>query len=94
MSLNNNSLKRNDVVRFGEYKYVVYKSTRQYLELLPIDTMLNGDEVVYFIPKITLKKSDVVEHEKVDNFELMYLLNQTNPLIKEILEEYLESERT
>jgi hypothetical protein len=87
------TLKKHDVVRVGKYKYVVYKFGRSSVDLIPIDVMLDGDEPVPVVPKMTVDKNLLVKHEKLDSIELLFLLNQTNPLIREVLEDYLEKTR-
>lgn len=87
------TLKKHDVVRIGKYKYVVYKFGKLSIDLIPIDTMLDEDEPTLVVPKITVDKNLLTKHEKLDSIELLFLLNQTNPLIRKVVEDYLEKTR-
>lgn len=90
--IKNLTLKKNDVVKVGNYKYIVYRFRKDNVELIPIDNMLESDDPVKFVPKMTIEKCLLTNHKKLDNWILFYLLNQTNPMIKEVLEKFLEKQ--
>jgi hypothetical protein len=55
--------------------------------------MLNGSDAISdFIPKISICKDILINYEKLDSFEILCLLNQSNPLVKEMLELFLDRE--
>jgi hypothetical protein len=92
-NINKLTLKKNDLVKIGEYKYIVYKFRRGQVELIPIDNLLDSEDQVNFVPKITIGKQHLMNHSKLDNLILFYLLNQQNPLIREVVEDFLENKR-
>ena len=85
------SFKKHDIIKIGKYKYVIFNLKKEDVELLPIDDMLTKDEIIEFIPKITIKKENIAHHQRLDNFEIFYLVNQSNPLIKKVVEGFLDS---
>jgi hypothetical protein len=85
-------LKKNEIIKIGDYKYVVYKFGKDSVELIPIDTMLDGTEESSLVPKIKVRKTNIKKYQKMDNYELLYLVNQKNPLIKEVIYSFLEKE--
>jgi hypothetical protein len=85
------NLKRNDILKIGKYKYVVYKIGKKQIELLPIDEMLSKNSGVDFVPNIRISKEKINPHQKLDNFELFLLINQKNPLIRQVVERFLDS---
>jgi hypothetical protein len=87
------SLKKNDVLKIGRYKYIVYKISKGNIDLLPMNPMLESDHPLDFIPKIRAEVCKLKNHEVVDNYELFYLLNQKSPLVKEVLNSFFENER-
>ncbi len=87
------SLKKTDLIKIGDYKYLIYKCRKDSFEILPIDKMLNGSDAISdFIPKISICKDILINYEKLDSFEILCLLNQSNPLVKEMLELFLDRE--
>lgn len=84
-------LKKNEIIKIGKYKYVVYKFAKKSVELIPIDEMLSGI-TSQFVPKMKIEKQSLNSYEKMDNYELLWLVNQSHPLIKEVLEDFLNKE--
>lgn len=82
-------LKKNEIIKIGKYKYVVYKLGKDSVELLPIDEMLESKDISPIIPKIKVGKEYLKTYQKMDNYELLWLLNQPNPLIREVIESFL-----
>lgn len=77
----------------GQYKYVIYKFGKNEVELIPIDEMLDSEEPVLLVPKLkTNKKSIINSHKKLDDYNLLYLVNQVNPMVKKVVEDFLEKE--
>jgi hypothetical protein len=85
------AIERADIIVVGNHKYVIHKITRKNIELLPIDLLLESDESIDLIPKLTISQESLSSYTKVDNYELLYLLNQKNPLIVEALSYFLEN---
>lgn len=81
-----------DIVMVQGYKYLIYALARNHAVVLPIDNILKGKEMKV-IPKIEMDYTSLQEHVKIDQFELFCLLNQTNPLIKKTLEQFLDNEK-
>ena len=61
---NNFVLKKNEIIKVGEYKYVVYKLGKISVDLLPIDEMLAGTKNGSIIPIIKIKKDLIKKHQK------------------------------
>lgn len=85
-------LKKNEIIKIGQHKYVVYKFGRESVELIPIDLMLQGEEESSLVPKIKVKKVLLTKYQKMDNYELLWLVNQKNPLIKEVVCDFLDKQ--
>lgn len=79
-----NKLKKSDLILVDDKKYLVYKSTKTRIELLPIDRLLLGEEISV-IPKLYMTPDSLDSYQILDSKELLYLLDQENVLVKETL---------
>lgn len=86
-------LQRSDIIIIENYKYLIYSLNKDNVELLPIDAILNGEDIPV-VPRIIMDYSHLEQHSKVDRFELFCLMDQNNPLIKIALENFLKDEET
>jgi len=93
VKINNDKLNKLDIILINEYKYIVYRVTRKSVELLPISNLLGRERPIDVIPKISIDIDSLGPYEKIDRYEILYLLNQTNPLIIESLEYFFENEK-
>lgn len=87
-----NNLKRADFILIGNYKYLVYKTNKKSVELLPINYLMDTEGIVEMIPRMKVDYTALENYKKIDNNELYLLINQTNPLIQELLEIMFENE--
>ncbi len=85
-------LKIYDMIKIGERKYLVLTLKKEKITLLPIDNFLKEGGEGEMITKLSLKYEVLNEYQKIDQTDLLYLLNEKNPLIKKALE-YLLYER-
>jgi len=89
--LNIGNLKKSDIIIIGKYKYLIYKITKKMVDLLPIDELFEEEGSVELIPKLSVATESIDNYTKLDSYEILCLLNQTNPLIVESLEYFLEN---
>lgn len=86
------TLKKNDIIKVGNYKYVIYKFGKEEAELIPIDDMLEETNKKTIVPKIKINNKKLHNSQKLDRYELLWLINQPYPLIREIVESFLRQE--
>jgi hypothetical protein len=85
-------LKRSDIIKIGNNKYLIFSIEKDELEVLPIDHLLELDEPADVIPKMKISYSSLTDYEKVNKTEILYLINQKNPLIKRALKNFFKDE--
>ena len=86
------TLKKNDIIKVGEYKYVIYKFGKEEAELIPIDDMLEETNKKTIVPKLKVNNKKLYSSQKMDRYELLWLINQPHPLIREVVESFLRQE--
>ena len=86
------TLKRFDIIKVDKSKYIVYELTKTLAYLLPIDFILENSKPAELVPQFLVSRKSLAGYEKLDSDELLYLINQKNPLIVEALENFLNEE--
>jgi len=85
-------LKRSDIIKVGNHKYLIFSKEKDGLEVLPIDLLFELDEPVDVIPKMKISYDSLTNYQKTDKNEIFYLINQKNPLIKRALKNFFKDE--
>lgn len=83
-------LKKNDLIQIEDEKFLVVSMNKLHVELLPMnvffdDNLVGGDSNL----KFKIRKVCLHEYEILDSFELLYLLNETNPILKKAIQDLM-----
>lgn len=82
--------KKSDLIKINNHKYIIYAVGYKFTTLLPINILLSSSESIELVPRIEVLTNQLTEDMLiVDKSELLYLANQNNQYIKEMLEVYL-----
>jgi hypothetical protein len=87
------TLRKTNLIKIGEYKYLIYRCKKHSLEIVPVDGFLNDPKNMSdFVPIINISKDHMANYEKLDDYEILCLINQKNPLIKGLVQNFLDKQ--
>ena len=87
-----NELKKSNVIEIDGYKFIIHKVSKEYVEVLPITHLDDPSCNSGLIPRMKVMKVNLSHYKKLDDIELLYLVNVRSPLVIEAIEYFLENE--
>ena len=86
-------LKKTNLIKIGQNKYLIYRCKKESFEIVPIDGFLDNSKYsTDFVPIINISKNNIISYERLDDYEILCLVNQKNPLIKGLVEKFLDNQ--
>ncbi len=79
--------KKADIILIDTRKYIIYDLKKDYVELLSIEDINESPD---FILKFKIAKNILNCGKRLDQEQLLWLINVQNPMIKKVLEIYLK----
>jgi hypothetical protein len=78
-------LSKYDIIKVYGNKYLILDLRRESATLLPIDIFFDDTTHDRLIPKLSLRYTNLIGYQEVDQVELLCLLNEKNSLIRKAL---------
>jgi hypothetical protein len=90
-------LKKTDLIKIKEEKYLIVDSTGENYTLLPVSIIIDGDLPddfkEFLLPQLNIAKSffnDNKDIEVLDDYEKLMLLNSKNQVVQKTLKKFLK----
>jgi hypothetical protein len=84
---NDTKINQYDVIDICDRKYLVVKIGKKSAEIFPIDDFLNGIDEYRGVLKMCVNKDVIKMSVKSDEEEILCLINENNPIIRQALHE-------
>ena len=84
---NSSPIEQYDLIMLNDQKFLITKIGKTQVDIFPIDIFLEDDIEDKLILKLSVEHSIVNQSQKLDSCDLLYLINESNPIIKRALHE-------